>query len=141
MSQERSFVIGKNRSCDIVLGDESVSRQHAELLVLPDGKFFLTDTDSKNGTYILQGKKFIKIRKSSVTPSDIIRFGACKMAMKDILEYIHLKFVPLRNKEPSKKVNNKVVGDIILRCVHCASPKKEGEICEVCGTETRRYNG
>ncbi|QUH03275.1 FHA domain-containing protein [Saccharopolyspora erythraea] len=43
--------IGRHRECDIVLDDVTVSRFHAEL-VRQDGRYFLADGGSLNGTYL-----------------------------------------------------------------------------------------
>src|SRR5689334_5316249 len=46
--------VGRSISCDIVLTDKSVSRQHAIVYCLK-GKFFVEDVGSTNGT-LLNGK-------------------------------------------------------------------------------------
>lgn len=43
------LVIGRHPSCDVVLGDDTVSRRHA-LLTFRDGGWILRDLDSTNGT-------------------------------------------------------------------------------------------
>jgi hypothetical protein len=44
MNQPRhKFSIGRERSCDIPVADDSVSARHAELTFLGDGKLLLTD--------------------------------------------------------------------------------------------------
>jgi FHA domain len=43
------LVIGRHPSCDLVLGDETVSRRHAQL-TFRDGGWILRDLDSTNGT-------------------------------------------------------------------------------------------
>ena len=42
---------GADLECDIVLPERQVSRQHAEIYV-DQGRYFLRDLDSKNGTYL-----------------------------------------------------------------------------------------
>ncbi|TDD89448.1 FHA domain-containing protein [Saccharopolyspora karakumensis] len=44
-------VIGRHRDCDIVIDDVTVSRYHAELEI-ENGRFFLYDGGSLNGTYV-----------------------------------------------------------------------------------------
>lgn len=46
------FIIGRGEDCDLVLGDERVSRRHALLKVLPDGRATVHDLDSTNGTLV-----------------------------------------------------------------------------------------
>jgi hypothetical protein len=50
----QSVIIGRGGTdleCDIVLPERQVSRQHAEIYV-DQGRYFLRDLDSKNGTYL-----------------------------------------------------------------------------------------
>jgi hypothetical protein len=46
------FVIGRESDCDLVLEDPRVSRHHAQLEVLDDGRVVLRDLESANGTYV-----------------------------------------------------------------------------------------
>jgi ABC transport system ATP-binding/permease protein len=46
------FTIGRSPSSDIVLDDPLVSRRHAELRLLPDGRRQLVDVGSFNGTFV-----------------------------------------------------------------------------------------
>ena len=45
------IVVGTHESCDLVLGDPTVSRQHVEIALVPDG-YRIRDLDSKNGTFL-----------------------------------------------------------------------------------------
>lgn len=49
--QKQVKTIGRSAKCDIVLNDNTVSRQHATLEENSDGTFKLTDLHSTNGTY------------------------------------------------------------------------------------------
>ncbi|MFW6456680.1 MAG: ATPase, T2SS/T4P/T4SS family [Planctomycetota bacterium] len=49
---DERFVIGKRSSCDLVLKDSLVSREHCIILNDASGKSFLRDRDSRNGTFI-----------------------------------------------------------------------------------------
>ncbi|WP_431677140.1 FHA domain-containing protein [Kitasatospora sp. KL5] len=44
--------IGRAPDSDLVVGDLSVSRRHAELRARPDGRFEIADVGSHNGTYL-----------------------------------------------------------------------------------------
>jgi DNA-binding NtrC family response regulator len=44
------YRVGTQASNDLVLGDETVSKQHLEIAVVPDG-YRITDLDSSNGTF------------------------------------------------------------------------------------------
>jgi hypothetical protein len=50
----QSIILGRgggSKRCDIVLPERQVSRQHAEIFY-DQGRYFLRDLDSKNGTYL-----------------------------------------------------------------------------------------
>ena len=55
-------VIGRHKSCDIIVDDRSVSRNHSLLMRKTDGSFSYMDLNSKNGSYI-NGEK---IRRGAV---------------------------------------------------------------------------
>jgi len=46
------FTIGKAPSCDLVLDDPLVSREHCEIFTGPGGKYLLRDLGSRNGTVV-----------------------------------------------------------------------------------------
>ena len=67
--------IGRNPENVVVIPDQEVSRKHAE--VTTDGtKLFLRDLNSKNGTYLYDGKEFQQVSDSvEVKPNSIVKFG------------------------------------------------------------------
>ncbi|HJZ78392.1 MAG TPA: adenylate/guanylate cyclase domain-containing protein [Vicinamibacterales bacterium] len=48
---EGRTILGRGQNCDVVINDESISRQHARLVVGPD-QVELSDLQSRNGTYV-----------------------------------------------------------------------------------------
>ena len=68
--REGRTVIGRAPTCDIVVDDESISRQHAELVVRRDD-VTLSDLGSSNGTY----RNDLRVGTTGVTPGDRMRFG------------------------------------------------------------------
>jgi S1-C subfamily serine protease len=46
------FVIGRTEDCQLILDDLQVSRQHCAFNPLPDGRAFLEDLGSTNGTFV-----------------------------------------------------------------------------------------
>lgn len=75
-------VIGRHKSCDIIVDDNSVSRNHSLLMRKTDGSFSYMDLNSKNGSYI-NGEK---IRRGSVrlVPGDIISIGASQLTLMPV---------------------------------------------------------
>ena len=59
---------------DIVLRDESVSKFHAWLEVDEEGKFFVTDAGSRNGTYVA-GERLPPKQCARVSPGEELRFA------------------------------------------------------------------
>jgi diguanylate cyclase (GGDEF)-like protein len=49
--RDEEFVIGRDEKCFIVVDLDNVSRRHAQV-VMRDGKFFVSDLKSTNGTYL-----------------------------------------------------------------------------------------
>jgi DNA-binding NtrC family response regulator len=62
--------LGKKEGNDIILMDNTISRQHIEIEMTSDS-FLLRDLDSTNGTYI----NGIKVKEAYLTPGDIIKIG------------------------------------------------------------------
>ena len=62
--------VGSGADSQIALKDSTVSSQHASVRY-EDGKFFVTDLDSSNGTYLNDRK----IVREELKDNDMIRFG------------------------------------------------------------------
>ena len=67
-----------------------MSRKHAELLTLDDGRFYLTDCASQNGTYILQESQQQAVRQTFVQRTTCIRLGDIQLTIADLLHKISL---------------------------------------------------
>ena len=63
--------LGRDQSCDIVVDDESISRQHARM-DLQDGNLVLSDLNSTNGTFI--NRRRLQPR-AALFSGDIVRLG------------------------------------------------------------------
>src|SRR3954447_17243370 len=50
--RDEPLVIGRDAGCDLVLPDPEVSRRHAVVRPLPDGRVEIENISSKNGTFI-----------------------------------------------------------------------------------------
>ena len=76
----KTLVIGRSTYADIVLADESVAPHHAELVVTDDGRYFLTDCASANGTWRRDGAStddvgWRPVRQAFVRPDEPLRLG------------------------------------------------------------------
>src|SRR5437764_1093943 len=66
------FVIGREPDSDLTLDDTKVSRHHASLSVLEDGRVELKDLESANGTFV-NGSR---IETAMLESGDKVRVGA-----------------------------------------------------------------
>ena len=137
--KERKFTIGRSRDCDIVLSDDSVSRRHSELIFMPDGKLFLIDCNSANGTALIKNGSPVAIRQELISPTDTLKFGDVTLPVKELLEGIHLKFKVLNPQPPATEASEPpqpkkpwIRGDRLIRC-QCGAVKKANETCQECG--------
>ncbi len=70
--QPGTYVVGRDAQADLVVNDATVSRRHAQLVILPDGKIKLTDLSSLNGTLINDRKISGSV---DIKAGDAIAFG------------------------------------------------------------------
>ena len=73
--------LGSDSTCDVVVSHPTVSGKHASLRA-QDGKFFLTDLDSTNGTYLNRDEK--RIAREELKDSDQFRLGEITLKFKCI---------------------------------------------------------
>ncbi len=93
---KKSYIIG--RAGDISLYDDTVSRRHARLDIDGD-ECFLTDLESRNGTYLIRDKQLLPFTKGPVSEDQVFAFGECVRTMTQLLESI-----PGRNQAPPPAV-------------------------------------
>jgi ABC transport system ATP-binding/permease protein len=65
-------VLGRDATCDVVIEDLLVSRRHAEIRRLPDGRYELEDLGSRNGTFF--GDRRLEAR-TLITPGATFVIG------------------------------------------------------------------
>jgi len=94
---ERSIVIGRDKSNQICLADEKVSKSHCEINIIRNSEFeqvIVKDMDSTNGTYV--NGKFIN--KEVLKPGDKIGIGDTVLQVSyndDIEEEYHTRLFRL----------------------------------------------
>ena len=66
-----SVMVGRDRTCTIVLTHPAVSRRHAKI-TLSGSACVLEDLKSANGTYVNN----TRVEKAKLKPGDVVRFGA-----------------------------------------------------------------
>ncbi len=78
-----SVMVGRDRTCSIVLSHPAVSRRHARI-TLGGKEPVLEDLQSANGTYVNN----TRVDRAVLKPGDIVRFGAdpaCSYVLRDHL--------------------------------------------------------
>ncbi|MFN5417599.1 MAG: FHA domain-containing protein, partial [Flavobacteriia bacterium] len=80
-----SFIIGRDKSCDVTIDDSSISKQHAQLLIDKENNIYITDYNSTNGVYI---------NNTRISPSVPTRIGANDTIKLSLKSDIRLVFNP-----------------------------------------------
>jgi two-component system, cell cycle response regulator len=65
------YVVGRDREADLLIGRDSVSRRHAQIVRSADGRWAVRDLGSTNGTFVNEGR----IDRVDLRDGDQIRFG------------------------------------------------------------------
>ena len=68
------ITIGRSSSCDVVIDDMLVSREHSEIQQIKSS-FYIKDLDSRNGTFV-NDEKVPKGKYIKLNPNDVIRLGS-----------------------------------------------------------------
>ena len=75
---EGTVVVGRSSSCDVTLGEPTISRRHLELRAL-DESWLAVDLGSTNGTWLL-GQRLGRAR---VLPGDELVLGECPIELAE----------------------------------------------------------
>lgn len=106
MATPRTFQVGRGRECHVVLADESVSRTHAEITVLPDGTYVLRDCNSTAGTIVHRQGRTNKIKESVLAPGDVLQFGEIRLTLQELVEALPaIPAAPHSSAQPSNQIN------------------------------------
>ena len=138
--REQRFTIGRDRSCDVPVADDSVSRLHAEVTFTDGNLIFLTDCQSSNGTFVVRGGQRVPVRQEFVSPGDTVQFGDAVFRVEDLLATIRSKHqkvstdhLKAASPEPPPANQDWVRGQRLIRC-DCGNVKVKGERCRMCGS-------
>jgi pSer/pThr/pTyr-binding forkhead associated (FHA) protein len=77
----QDVMVGRDRTCQVVLSHPAVSRRHARI-TLSGNAPVLEDLKSANGTYVNN----TRVERIKLKPGDIVRFGAdpaCSYVLRD----------------------------------------------------------
>jgi len=82
-----TYLIGRSPKANIVIqdADRSVSGIHLELTEDADGKFYIIDCNSTNGTYRKRGGRWITIQQTYVSQDEQILLGKHLTTVRELL--------------------------------------------------------
>jgi len=87
-----SYAIGRGTGNQIVIRDghgyDTVSTNHAELVLDHEGRYYLIDKGSSNGTYVRRGGKWQRVRQEYVDGADRILLGDFETSVADLMRRI-----------------------------------------------------
>ena len=81
--ESRTYIIG--REGHIYINDPTVSKQHAEILVI-NGEVYLRDLDSTNGTYLIKNNRLVPFHEGYVQLHQPIVLGNRQYTVQSLLE-------------------------------------------------------
>ncbi|MFZ6184670.1 sigma 54-interacting transcriptional regulator [Nannocystis pusilla] len=139
------LVIGTHESCDLVLGDPTVSRQHLEITLVSRG-WALHDLDSRNGTFIGD----VRVGEVVVDRDTRVRVGGTELRLQPLRSPVAVPlpagdgFGPLLGRSPAMRRVFEVLGrvaasdatvlitgesgtgkEVAARALHDASPRRD----------------
>jgi pSer/pThr/pTyr-binding forkhead associated (FHA) protein len=128
----KPFAVGRSPGCQYVLADETVSSRHAELSMAADGRLFVVDCASRNGTHLVAGGRKKKIGQGLAAAADTVVFGSCAVPAADLLPLV-------KAFEEAQRAAADVAPRAPLKYVRCAcgTVRAEGVVCPNCGAHTR----
>ncbi len=130
----RKFTIGRERGCDVLIGDDSVSRLHAEIWS-ENGQIMVADRGSSNGTKLIRNGTSAPLSMEAIHPGDQVKFGSVTLDFRDLIEAVEIKNPgalssgppPLPGPPPPPPR----AGPVLVRC-ECGAIKTQGQTCPGC---------
>lgn len=82
-----TYTIGRDAAAEIRIPDSerTVSGVHAEVTLATDGRLYLTDRNSTNGTRIYRGGDWRPLRQAFVEWDEPIQLGAYQTSLRQLL--------------------------------------------------------
>jgi pSer/pThr/pTyr-binding forkhead associated (FHA) protein len=77
--------IGQDKSCDIVLDDDTVSGIHARLDLADDGLISVSDAGSEHGVFLNRNAQWIRVKRVTLCSGDKISFGQLQVPLGQLV--------------------------------------------------------
>ena len=126
------YSIGREdaRQANILIDNSTISGLHANIWFdESSGNFWIEDTRSRNGTFIIREGSKKKVKSpSKVYASDIVVLGKKQVPFSDFLESVNDKG---KQGHDNKSDSGRSVINM-ERCLNCMSPKVIGQECTKC---------
>jgi ABC-type multidrug transport system ATPase subunit/ABC-type multidrug transport system permease subunit len=103
---KRLLTVGRNTDCDVFLGHESISRNHATIEKKGANEFVISDLGSLNGTYV-NGRRVNGTMR--VTQNDTIIIGRFQLSLSGKVKDL-TKEVAIRTERIVKQFDNGKIG-------------------------------
>ena len=81
----RAYIIG--REGHIYLNDDTVSKHHAEIKI-ENGKIFLRDLDSTNGTFLVKNNSLVRFEQGNLHPDQPVAIGSKVYTPRQLLRAV-----------------------------------------------------
>ena len=88
MSGYSLYRVGRSSTADIQIGDSSVSRIHAELIVTGTDAYYLTDCGSGGGSFIARGGEWAPVQQQFIGATDDILLGRYQTTVQQLVSML-----------------------------------------------------
>ncbi len=106
----KTYTIGRDAEAMIQCGedDETVGRIHAEITVTDDGRYYLADRGSLNGTFLLTDNGQQLLTRNYVDADAVILFGEFRTTVSQLLAIAksNAKSAPLKRIRRNPETGN-----------------------------------
>lgn len=133
MPQDR-LTIGRDLAADILIPEPSVSRIHAEFVMIGADEILFQDRQSSNGSYLIENNVPVRITQQRLRSDEKLRMGNVEVVVKDLIA-VARKHVAERAAaaaqaaQQQKPLEHRSVR--MTRC-HCGAIKEDGTSCQYC---------
>ncbi|MHA1538167.1 MAG: adenylate/guanylate cyclase domain-containing protein [Alphaproteobacteria bacterium] len=85
----QSYKIGRSRTCDVVLAEETISREHATITRKGDGNYEISDSGSSHGTFVEKGGVWVRVENSAlIARNEVLMLGRYETSIGELLAEI-----------------------------------------------------